>query len=146
LINRTEAIEEVTEDQFNQLIGDRKPLQGELTGLINPYTRLVTMRLKIDMARSEGELLNAFSEKIKAWKKYVPKEVGKRKTIYDPWDVYDQHKSGLSFSEIARRLSGKDYPRGQKSPAYNEELWPPYKRVKRAYDQAVKMIQTIKPR
>ena len=145
-INQTEAIEEVTEDQIHQLIGNRKPSRGELTGLINPHTRVVTMRLKIDMARSEVELLNAFSEKIKAWNKIIPKEMRKRKTEYDPWDIYDENESGLSLLEIARRLSGKDYPRGKRSPSYNEELWPPYKRVTRAYNQAVKMIQTVKPR
>lgn len=144
-INQTEAIEGVTEDQFSQLIGDHKPLHGELTGLINPHTRFVTMRFKVDMARSETELLNAFSEKIKAWKQHIPKQVRKRKTIYDPWDIYDQKKSGLSFLEIARRLSGKDYPRGKRGPTYSEELWPPYKRVQRAYSQAAKMIQTVKP-
>jgi len=145
-INQTEAIEEVTEDQFHQLIGNRKPSRGELTGLINPHTRFVTMRLKIDMARSEGELLNAFSEKIKAWNKIIPKEMRKRKTEYDPWDIYDENESGLSLLEIARRRSGKDYPRGKRSPSYNEELWPPYKRVTRAYNKAVKMIQAIDPR
>jgi hypothetical protein len=145
-INQTEAIEEVTEDQFSRLIGDHKPLRGELTGLINPHTRFVTIRLKVDMDRTEGELLNAFSEKIKIWKKHIPNQVRKRKTIYDPWDIYDQKESGLSFSEIARRLSGKDYPRGKRSPAYTPELWPPYKRVKRAYDQAIEMIQTVQPR
>jgi hypothetical protein len=144
-INRIEAIEEVTEDQFHQLIGNRKPLPAESTGLINPHTRFVTIRLKIDMARSEGELLSAFSEKITTWKKHIPKQVRKRKTIYDPWDIYDQKESGLSFLEIARRLSGEDYPRGERTPSYNEELWNPYKRVQRAYNQAVKMFQTVKP-
>lgn len=144
--NRQEAIEEITEDAFSQLVGDRRPARGQLTSLINPRTRSVIVRLSIDMTKSKGELLSAFTEKLEGWKKYIPKEAGKRKTEYDPWDVYDQHKSGLSFSEIARRLSGKDYPRGKKSPAYSEEFWPPYKRVKKAYEQAVKMIQTVNPR
>lgn len=145
LINQIEAIEELTEDQFSQLQGDHKPSLGELTSLINPHTRCVITRLKVDMDRSEIELLNAFSDKIKAWKKHIPKDERKRKTICDPWDIYDQKTSGLSFLEIARRLSGKDYPRGKGVPAYNEELWPLYKRVERAYEQAVKIIQTIKP-
>ena len=140
-INQIEAIEEVTEDEFSQLIGDHKPLLGELTGLINPHTRFVTTRLKIDIDRSERELLNAFAEKIKAWKKHIPKDERKRKTIYNPWDIYDQKTSGLSFLEIARRLSGKDYPCGTGAPSYNEELWPLYKRVERAYKQAVKLFK-----
>ena len=61
---------------------------------------------------------------------------------YDPWGIYDLRHSGLSLLEIARKLTGKKYTRGQeKSPAYNPKLWPPYKRVERAYKQAVKMIQ-----
>lgn len=143
--NQTEAIEELTEDEFSQLIGDHKPLRGNLTSLINPHTRFVTIRLKVDMAKSEGELLKAFSAKIKTWKKFIPKETRKRKTEFDPWEIYDQKQSGLSLVEITRRLSGKDYRRGERCPAHNKELWTPYKRVERAYKQAEKMIQTIKP-
>lgn len=145
-MNQTEVIEELTEDEFSQLIGDHKPSRGSLTSLINPHTRFVTVRLKVDMAKSEKELLKAFSAKIKTWKKHIPKEKRKRKTECDPWDIYDQIQSGLSFSEIARRLSGKDYPRGKRSPSHNEELWAPYKRVQKAYKQATEMIRTVGPR
>jgi hypothetical protein len=49
----------------------------------------------------------------------------------------------MPLLEIARRLSGNDYPSGERTPAYREELWSPYKRVERAYKKAKEIIQTV---
>jgi hypothetical protein len=65
----------------------------------------------------------------------------RKKREYDLWKIYDFHvKDGLSLLQIARRLSGEELPRGERTPAYTPELWPPYKRVETAYKRAVTMI------
>jgi len=89
--------------------------------------------------------LKAFSDNIKSWTKDTSKDKKSRYTKYNPWDIYDLIQGGLNLLEIARSFHGKDYPRGKRTPAYSEELWPPYKRVKRAYDRALEMIKAVKP-
>lgn len=113
----------------------------------------VSVCLLIDLSRSERELEQAFSQKVKQWKEQLNSlriRAGKvdskkkpRKTTYEPWDIYDLRKFGLSLNQIACRKSGENPPCGQRTPAYNEKLWSPYKRTKNAYDRAVKMIQVI---
>lgn len=134
--NQLEAILELTENEWPN------SLYASLSEAIG---KCVFVRLKIDLTRSQKELLKAFSEKIKSWTKNISKETKPRKPKEDPWEIWDLYKKTRSLLAIARQKSGKRYLRGKKTPVYNEELWPPYKRVKRAYDQAKEMIQAAKP-
>lgn len=79
----------------------------------------------------------------KITRKAIKVERKVRATIYDPWEIYNKHQAGKSLLEIARELHGKNYPPGKRSPAYNEKLWAPYKDVRRAYNQAQKMIKAV---
>jgi hypothetical protein len=110
------------------------------------------VRLSIDLNKSDEELKKCFMEIVKNAKETMYQgQVVKpgvfegrttKKPAYDPWEIYDLHKKkGLSLLEIVHRLSGKEPPRGERTPAYDPELWPPYKRIERAYNQALKMIQ-----
>ncbi|MGA3279900.1 MAG: hypothetical protein ABSD50_02820 [Smithella sp.] len=103
------------------------------------------VRLQINLTRSNKELLDAFGKIIKTWGGKFPKDRMQRKTIYDKWFIYDKHKSGIPLLKIALELNKKTYPRDERSPAYNEELWPPYKRVHRAYKIAEKIIKSVGP-
>lgn len=146
------ALDLVSEDEWTRVLrmvdnsyGNR-PL-SKIPHLV-AVEKTLYVQLQIDLSRSEKELTKRFHETIKACKKqmHIPaKERKSKKTRYDPWEIYDLHeKSGLSLLEIARRLHGKNYPRGNKSPSDNPELWAPYKRVKRAYNRAVRMIQAVR--
>lgn len=100
-------------------------------------------RCKVDLNQTDAVLLKAFQKKIKEWRQGSPKERNK-KTTHDPWYIYDLHvKGGISLLEIARKLDGKEYPRGMKSPVYNEDLKIPYMRVTRSFQKAKKMIQEV---
>jgi len=97
------------------------------------------VQLQIDLDRSQEGLEKYFGYIIRKWKKHTPKENTKeryRGRGYSPWDVYKlHHEDRLNFSEIARKLSGrKGYASG------NRYLMAEYKRVKRAYEKACKMI------
>lgn len=62
-----------------------------------------------------------------------------KRTEVDLWTVYDmRRKEGLSFAEIARRLSGKTG-----NPTYSPELAAFLKRVKRAYTKAEEAISVV---
>lgn len=99
----------------------------------------------IDLSKSDDDLRNTFNQKIKNMKKMVEKDKKRKpkEMLYDPWEVYDLHKSGYSLLEIARKKEGKHYTRGMKTPEYNYRLGAPYKRVQRAFDRAKKMIQAV---
>jgi hypothetical protein len=102
---------------------------------------------RIDLWANSRQLEKEFQKHIASLKKYsrASGEKKNRRTTYNPWKVWSlHHRDGLSLLEIARRFTGKDYTVGEKTPAYNEELWPPYKRVKAAHDQAEEMIQNVK--
>ena len=107
------------------------------------------VRLSIDLNKSERELTKRFKEIIKTVKEELKQDISQGRTTrkkrdYDPWDVYELCKKGLSKNKIARMKSGENYPPGKKnSPIYNPELSAPDKRVDRAYNQAVKMIQAM---
>ena len=88
-----------------------------------------------------------------------------RRTTYDKWEIWDLHhltrpvfedgilvreEKPLSLLEIARQKTAKEYTRKTSptadydaTPAYNPELWPPYKRVQAAHNQAVSIIETV---
>lgn len=134
--NQLEAIIELTEKEWPNRLFE---ILSEEMG------KFVFVRLRIDPTRRKKELLKAFSEKIKSWTKNVSKDRKPRKTKYDPWEIYNLiHDDDLNFLQIALKLHGKNFPRGERRPADNVELWPPYKRVKRAYDQALEMIKSRK--
>ncbi|MBN2282636.1 MAG: hypothetical protein JXO48_01985 [Deltaproteobacteria bacterium] len=60
----------------------------------------------------------------------------------DPWVVYDLRKREyLTFSEIARRLSGE-----KGSISGNKRLHAFYIKVKRAYQKAEHLIDSVSPR
>jgi len=137
-VNQREAILELTEDEWPNSL---------YTSLSLAIGKCVFVRLKIDLTRSKKELEKAFSDKIRSWTKNVSKDRKPRETKYDPWKIYDLvHDDDLNFSQIALKLHGKNFPRGKRDPSHNEKLWLPYKRVKRAYDQAKEMIQATEPR
>jgi hypothetical protein len=137
--NQLEAVVELTEQTW--------PSQPILIWYQEVIGRYKYVRLKIDTRKTEKELLKAFGDRIKLWKKpKIQKEKGRiRKTGYDPWEVYDLHQcgSGLSLLKIARKLHGKNFPPGMRTPAYNSDLWPPYKKVQNAYNKANNMIQAV---
>jgi hypothetical protein len=137
-VNQREAILELTEDEWPNSL---------YTSLSLAIGKCVFVRLKIDLTRSKKELEKAFSDKIRSWTKNVSKDRKPRETKYDPWKIYDLvHDDDLNFSQIALKLHGENFPRGKRDPSHNEKLWLPYKRVKRAYDQAQDMIQATEPR
>lgn len=137
-----EAVVMVKESEWPRPRGKAEPVPGTIWTLNKGR---VFVRLRIDLSRTEGELTEAFAGMIKAWKQqYMLKERTRKKTDYDPWEIYDLFKTGLSKNEIARRKTGKSYPPGKESnPTYNDELSAPDKRVDRAYNQAGKMIQAV---
>lgn len=100
--------------------------------------------LRVDLTEDEETLKKAFTDILERHKPHT-RSTRLRGTTYDKWQIWDlHHLSNLSFLEIARQKSGKNYKRGQeKNPAYNPELWPPYKRVQKAYGQAVKIIAIV---
>lgn len=105
--------------------------------------------LKIDLSQTEQKLVDDFGAVIKPYQDALKnqsrsKRERQRETTEDIWDIYDLHmKEGVSLLEIARRLSGNDYPTGERTPAYSDTLWSPYKRVERAYKKAKEIIQTV---
>jgi hypothetical protein len=100
-------------------------------------------RCRVDLNQTESILLKAFQKKIKEWQKDIPKGKNK-KTAYDPWYIYDLHvKGNMSLLEITRKLEGKEYPRGMRTPEYNEDLKKPYMRVTHSFEKAKKMIQEV---
>ena len=105
------------------------------------------VRLLIDLNKSERELKKRFIEIVKAAREEMKQRTSEgmttsKKREYDPWEIYDlRKKKELPLLEIARRHYGKRTPRGRRSPSNNKKLWPPYKGVERAYNQAEKMIQ-----
>ncbi len=104
---------------------------------------------EIDITKSTKELVKDFRQKVGLLKQNAAKEKIIKKTTYNPWEIWDMVQSGLNLNAIARKFhekstrSGRKTPRGKRSPAYNTTLWLPYKRVERAYRQAVKMIQAV---
>jgi hypothetical protein len=134
--NRREAFVELAENKWptNALLVKYQAYIGEYQ----------FVRWRIDLTKNEKELLQAFTKKIRSWKRHIPKQRKTRKTTHDPWEIYDLHKKkGLSLLEIARRKTGKSYTGKENNPAYNEELEASDKRVRRAYKQAEKMIQAV---
>jgi hypothetical protein len=99
----------------------------------------------IDLSKSDDDLRNTFNQKIRNLKKMVEgdKKRKPKEMLYDPWEVYDLHKSGYSLLEIARKKEGEPCSRGMKTPAYNDRLGASYQRVQRAFDRAEKMIQAV---
>jgi hypothetical protein len=98
----------------------------------------------IDLSKSDDDLRNIFSEKIRNLKKMVEDDKTRqhREMLCDPWKVYDLHKLGHALLEIARQLYGIEYSRGQ-TTAYNERLGAAYQSVRRALDSARKMIKSV---
>ena len=75
-----------------------------------------------------------------------------RRTTYDKCEdgILVREEKPLSLLEIARQKTAKKYTRKTSptadydaTPAYNPELWPPYKRVQAAHNQAVRIIETL---
>jgi len=104
----------------------------------------VFMRLSIDLNKSDEELKKSFMEIVNCAKEDmyrhglmkpgVPKgRTTRKKREYDPWEIYDLCKKGLSKNEIARMKSGLGG-----NPIDNPDLSTPDKRVDRAYNQAKK--------
>ena len=105
--------------------------------------------LTVDLSQTQQKLVKDFRTVLKQYQDtLINQNQGKQErqgeTTEDIWDIYDLHmKEGVPLLEIARRLSGKDYLSGGKTPAYSAELWPPYKRVERAYKKAEQIIKTV---
>lgn len=142
------AIDLVAEDEWASIhhradnnYGNR-PLAG-IPYRVTADGKYSYVQLRIDLSQNRMELVEAFDKMIKAWKQEHEKTL--RKTEYDPWEIYDMvhNDRPLNLLQIARKLYGKKLPRKKRRPADNKKLWPPYKRVKRAYDQAVKMIKAV---
>lgn len=147
MLHERTAIDEWSEDDLPCNALSYIPTLGTSAANVRVDDYVYT-RLRIDLTKTEGELKKAFIEKIRSWKTHPlsllgPEDRKPRKTNYDPWECYDLHQKGMSLNEIARKLAGGVYPKGKKSPAYNEKLWSPYKNVKRAYERALKMIQFV---
>ena len=97
----------------------------------------------IDLSKSDDDLRNTFSEKIRNLKKMVEEDkTRKGKMFYDPWKVYDFHKEGHTLMERARQQSGIEYRRGQPT-ACNGRLDAAYQSVRRALERAKKMIKAV---
>lgn len=144
-----EAIEEVSDAEWARIQSIIIPgfVAGPPYGEI-PYRmtmgNCLFLKLQIDMSRNEEDLGKAFKQIIKASKQQcMAKKKAAREIIYNPWQIYDQKQAGLSLLAITRKLHGNNYPRGARTPAYNEKLGAPYKAVWRAYKQAEKMIKTV---
>lgn len=138
-------------DAKNNIINVR--INGELTQVPKLDEADYVLRKKrflnveIDLLKNTKKIEKKLSQLVRSYKKYVTTDSTRHKTtIYDPWHIYDLHKSnGLSLLEISRQLHGGTYPRGSKTPAYNYRLWAPFKNVQRAYKQAEKMINNVTP-
>jgi hypothetical protein len=105
--------------------------------------------LKVDLSKTMDTLVHDFKALVKSYQDIIKQSAKSKQerqgtTSEDIWEIYDLHtKNGMPLLEIARRLSGNDYPSGERTPAYREELWSPYKRVERAYKKAKEIIQTV---
>ena len=98
----------------------------------------------IDFSRSAEELREAFDRLIKGFRKHQQKKRNPRKTALNKWAIWDDHHlKEKSLNSIALIVARKEYPRGQRTPAYNNDLWPHYKRVETAHKQAVKLIKAV---
>ena len=96
----------------------------------------------VDLTKSNKQLLRAFRDKLKEWRKLSPPiEKQKKKTEYDPWEIYDMYIKDKNFSKIARKLSGE-----KGTPAKNDKLKLAYKKVKNAYSAACQMITQVQPK
>ncbi|MGO9146117.1 MAG: hypothetical protein ACLQDF_07090 [Desulfomonilia bacterium] len=115
---------------------------------IPDYSR-VYIPLRINLTMSDDDLCDAFKKFIREQKDIAKEHLKGRRSKpkkYDPWKIYDLHHTyGLSLLEIARKLEGVDPLPGEKSPVYNEEQWPSYQRVRRAYKKAERMIKAVEP-
>lgn len=117
------------------------------------FNHCVSVHLLVNLNKTERELKYAFAQKLRQWKQqHNSKKVrtgltglerNPRKTTYDPWQIFDLYQSGKPLNKIALQMSGKNPPPGKRTPAYNDELWGPYKRTKRAYDRAIQMIKAV---
>lgn len=67
-------------------------------------------------------------------------ETGERRGIplEDPWEIYLMYQKGMNPLKITATLHGVS-----KQPAYNQESDYHYRRVRRAYSKAVKMIEYV---
>jgi hypothetical protein len=145
-----EAIVVVKESQWPRPRGEAEPRPGAVWTL---HKGRMFVRLKIDLHRTEGELTKAFARMIRAWKAFArkhqylpegrarkqtkPSKDGTNQSYYDPWEIYDLCKKGMSLSSIVLNKTGHI------NPVYNPEASASYKRVERAYTQAERMIQTV---
>lgn len=98
------------------------------------------LTIEIDLMKEIGEIIDKIRSEIHYFQKYHVNKPKTRlkETFYSPWDVYDLHKGGKNFSQIARELSGRaGYASG------NPKLMAVYKEVKRACDKACRMISQV---
>jgi hypothetical protein len=117
--------------QKEVLIYDRSPfLRGK---------RYLT--IEIDLKKSKTKLLGKIKYYIDDYGKYVDRqETRYKESGYSPWEVYKLYKDEkLTFSEIARQLSGREG-----NPSYNEKLMAEFKKVKRAFEKACDIINQVR--
>lgn len=98
------------------------------------------LHLDIDMTANTDAILRDVKEIVGAYKRALEQSDSRDgKPEINIWDVYRMHnKESLSFSDIARRLSGRNG-----NPSTDAKLMSYYKRVKYAYNKASKIIDQI---
>lgn len=113
------------------------PLLGTSAKDVREYG-YVYIRLRIDLNKTDGELKKSFIEMINFLRECssLPKIKKPRKTIYNPWDVYDLHAGGLGWLKIASELWPQDA-----SPTFGTDT--ARHDVEQAYNRAVEMIQFV---
>jgi hypothetical protein len=99
------------------------------------------LTIKIDLMENKKAITAKVKSLTDFFSKYVEKPKTRQKeTVYSPWDVHDlHHKENLNFSQIAKKLSDS-----KGHPSRDRYLMAEYKKVKRAYDKACKMIRQVK--
>lgn len=92
----------------------------------------------------EADLFQSKETLVKQFKNYLSLKgkanQRKREPTVDPWKVYDMHKGGKNFLQITRKLFGV-----KGHPAYDPETDALYKQVKKAYQKARQVIETVCP-
>ncbi|MCK9418866.1 MAG: hypothetical protein M0R70_05730 [Nitrospirae bacterium] len=110
----------------------------------NVQSKHLIKHIQIDMTSSRKDLLKDFARKIDNWSKQYLKDAAqdrqKKKTEYDPWEVYDLYRSSANYSEVARRISGLSG-----NATYNVKLKECRKKVINAHKRALEMIEAVKP-
>ncbi|GAB4389911.1 MAG: hypothetical protein Kow0025_18370 [Thermodesulfovibrionales bacterium] len=98
------------------------------------------LKLQIDLFEKKGEIKDEVDAIISDFQTIIPqaKRKGRETIKANPWDVYRMHEDGLNFTQIARNLSGL---KGNASHEEKLKAW--VKAIKRAYNQAERMIKQV---